>query len=621
MITVPEPPPGTLRLVRGTPNPNGARNAQLYLLVGDPTVAPIQEILPEPGLSLPKPRTDLAEQRFRLCVLHFNDLHGSISRVKPYGDSPVFSRMVWHLRSLRRRCENDPYAALVVMSAGDDLVGSVFDELLGDDPDSYIVHAGYRLYSAGGVDIALLGNHDLDSGTRLLAHAIRRDARFPLLAANLVGSSQLTGLCYPGALLVLKGVRVGIVGLTTPAEVKHRSAVEFQIVNPIRVAQHLLPTLRPLCDVLILVTHLGRSLAGHTATVLDAGDVELAESLPYGSVDLIVGGHTHEALNEQGLVATNIVNGIPIVQAGMLGRFLGEVSITVRLSGVAVTSARLSPVADLPVDEDFEREEVQPLIEIVRPLFSRELGHVADDPDLSTEAVRNDFAASELALVNFISDALVTRCRARGYEVDFAMIDSSSLRCGLPVGGPLTFGDWFNLMPFADNIRLCHMTGHQLKALLADNALRADRPGEPHTERGFVQFSWQIRYTLELGPSRRKAQASQILVDGIPLDDQLERSFLVVCNSFFREAAIAWERYATQQIELPLVNLREWPRIDTDLFLRDEMIDYIREHGGVTAEAGARRDGRLEIVQNISQFNRRNSIDVHHSQTQSHISS
>jgi 2',3'-cyclic-nucleotide 2'-phosphodiesterase (5'-nucleotidase family) len=213
-------------LVRGTPNPDGAKNAQLYLLVGDPTVAQIREIVPEPGLSLPKPRTDLAQQHFRLGVLHFNDLHGNISRVKPHGSSPVFSRMVGRLRSLRQRSESDPYAALLVMSAGDELIGSAFDELLGDDADSFTVHTGYHLYSAGGVDIALLGNHDLDTGTRLLAHAIRRDARFPLLSANLVGSSQLAGLYYPAALLVLKGVRVGIVGLTTPAQIKHRDEVE-----------------------------------------------------------------------------------------------------------------------------------------------------------------------------------------------------------------------------------------------------------------------------------------------------------------------------------------------------------------------------------------------------------
>jgi 2',3'-cyclic-nucleotide 2'-phosphodiesterase (5'-nucleotidase family) len=295
------------------------------------------------------------------------------------------------------------------------------------------------------------------------------------------------------------------------------------------------------------------------------------------------------------LSASNIVNGIPIVHAGKLGRFLGEVNITLNHSGAAVTNARLTPTSELPVDESFERNEVQPLIKKLHPLFTRRLGRVDTPPDLGTETIRNDFAASELSLANFITDALVIRCQALGYDVDFAMIDSSSLRCGLQAGTDLTFSDWFNLMPFADSIRLCHMTGHQVKAFLADNALRADRPGEPHTERGFVQFSQQVRYTVELGPTRCDSRAIEITVDNVPLDKQLERDFLVACSSFFREAAAAWEEHADQELGLPLVNVREWPRIDTDRFLRDEMIAYVCEREGVTKEGGARRDGRLRF--------------------------
>ncbi len=610
-MTAPNLSPGTLRLVRGAPNPLGAENAELYLLVGDPSRAPIEDVLPEERLTWPEPQIDLTDRPFRLRILHFNDLHGHISRITPFGDWPVFSRIVWQLRELRRRCERDPHSALLALSAGDDLIGSAFDELLGDDPESFIVHAGYDLYSAAGVDVGLIGNHDLDMGTHLLAHAIRRNARFPLLSANQDGSTRSAGLYFPAtllvlrqygskgpmtALLVLEGIRVGIVGLTTPAEIKRYHDLEFRVANPVQVARNLLPALRPLCDILIVLSHLGRTLVAHTATVLDAGDVELAQSLPRAGAHLIVGGHTHSVLNERGLTAANIVNGIPIVQAGMLGRFVGEVSITLRPWGAAVTSARLSLSADLPVDEDFERTQVQPLIRQVRPLFTRVLGRVADHRDLGTEAVRNDFAASESALTNFITDALVERCRGRGYDVDFAMMDSSSLRYGLPVGGELTFGDWFNLMPFADNVRLCHMIGGQLRALLADNALRADRPREPHTERGFVHFSRQIRYTIDLGPRRKAAQATQITVDGISLDEQLERTFLVACNSFFREPAANWEEYAIRRLKLRVINTHTWPHIDTDLFLRDEMIAYIREHGGVTEDAGARRDGRLTIV-------------------------
>jgi 2',3'-cyclic-nucleotide 2'-phosphodiesterase (5'-nucleotidase family) len=368
------------------------------------------------------------------------------------------------------------------------------------------------------------------------------------------------------------------------------------MANPLEVAHSLVPALRPLCDVLIVLSHLGHSLAGGTATVLDAGDVELAESLPPGSIDLIVGGHTHHALNENGLRVANIVNGVPIVQAGAQGRFLGEVDISVGRR-VTVTNARLTLVADLPVDEEFERLAVQPLLEQVRPLFSRSLGRVADHPDLGTDAVRNTFAASESALANFITDAIVARCHAEGHVVSLAAIDASCMYQGLPVGGELTFGDWFDLMPYADTVRLCQTTGRELQILLDDNARRADRPGEPHTERGFLQFSQQLRYTIELGESRSQARATEAVLDGVPLGEQMDSCLLIAFTSFCREAALPWERYASQTLGMPCTDLLEDEYTETDLLIRDEMIAYILEHGGVTVDGGARRDGRLTILE------------------------
>ncbi len=593
--THPPLPPGSLKLIKGTPNPRGAKNVQLFLFMGDPTQAPIHTIISAEAVFLPPRRADSLTHPFRLKVLHINDLHGHIARFTPHGSRPVFSKIVWRLRNLRKARDDDPYGAVLTVSAGDDLVGAVFDELLGDDPDTYTVHAGYRLYSAAGFDAGTFGNHDLDMGTGLLAYAIQQEARFPLLSANLVDCRRLAGLYYPAALMVIKGIRVGLIGLVTPAGIKSQLDAGLRVVNPIRVMHNLLPAMRPLCDVLIILSHLGYSLEAGTAAVSQAGDVELARSLPPGGVQLIVGGHTHNVLNEQGLSAYNIVNDIPIVQAGTLGRFLGEVDITVHHTA-AVTNVRLTPTADLPVDEKFEEQEVQPLVKLARPLFARKLGKVVNHPDLGTEVVRNAFAAGESALANFITEAMVRRCRVNGHNVDLAILDASNVRCGLPAGGKLTFGDWFNLMPFVDTIRLCRITGYQLKALLIDNAHRADRPGEPHTERGFLHFSRQVRYVIELGQSHRQTQATQITVNDIPIDEQLERSFLIACSSFVRQAAIAWERCSARQANLPLVDLHAWPRLDTDLFLRDELIAYIQEVGGVTKQGGAKRDGRVQII-------------------------
>jgi 2',3'-cyclic-nucleotide 2'-phosphodiesterase (5'-nucleotidase family) len=586
----------TLGLIKATANPHGADDCQLFLFTGNPTIASVREIIPDDGLILPPPRADLASRACRLKILHINDLHGHIVRFAMGGERPVLSRIVSRMREVRRQYQDDPDTAVLAMSAGDDLVGAIFDELMGDDSDSFALHAGYRLYSAAGIDASVLGNHDLDLGTDVLAQAIRKDARFPVLSANLVGCEQLTGLYYPAALLVTKGIRVGIIGLTTPGAVRQQPNSNLQVINPLRVIQNMLPAIRPICDVLIILSHLGYSLAAGTATVRDAGDVELARSIPRGSVHLIVGGHTHHILNEYGLTVDNIVNGIPIVQAGTLGRFLGEVDITVRHHATAVTNVRLTTSAQQSIDEQLEQENVKPLVEIARPLFTRSLGRVADHPDLSADAVNNSFAAGESALANFIADALVARCCTSKYDVDLALVDSSVVRTGLPVGGDLPFGVWFNLMPFADVLRIVWITGEQLQILVQDNAYRVDLPTEPHTERGFLHFSRQVRYRIEIGDSRKEIQVTGILVNDIPIEQQLDRSFQLVCSSFIRELAAPWENYARNTMGLPIMDLDLVSHLDTPLYLRDELVTYITENGGVTEAGGAKRDGRVQIV-------------------------
>ncbi|MFW5942200.1 MAG: bifunctional metallophosphatase/5'-nucleotidase [Chloroflexota bacterium] len=585
-----------LKVIRAQPNPMGMAGAQLFLFQGDATRGRVSEVVPAPDVTLPEKRDDLDDAVFRLKVVHINDLHGHIIRFQTDPGIPVFSRIVHRLRRLRTQARETENMAVLALSAGDDLVGTVLDELLGEDPASYEMHAGYHLYSAAGIDASAIGNHDLDMGSELLSHAIRTDAQFPILSANLTGSRYLQDAYYPAALFVVKGVRIGIIGLSTPAAIRPQADAGLHVVNPVQAAHNILPAIRPLSDVLIILSHLGYDLQSTTGSVSEAGDVELAQSLPPGSVQLIVGGHTHHVLNEQGLTANNIVNGIPIVQAGTLGTFVGEVDIMLRNGCSAVTNARLTPTANLEVDREFEEESVQPIVRKTEPYFVQPLGIVDDHPDLTTDAVRNLFSSEESALANFITDALVYRTRANGYNVDFAAIDTSCIRCGLPVGQELVFSDWFRLMPFPDAIRLCWLTGRQLQELLDDNARRADRPDEPHTERGFLQFSQHIRYTIERGQTRATAHAIDLTLNGRSIEEQWERSFLMACSNFTRRPARSWEAFARRYYEPRIFDLTQLPHLDPHLFLRNELVTYIKENGGVTKEGGARRDGRVRFI-------------------------
>jgi 5'-nucleotidase / UDP-sugar diphosphatase len=587
IFTSPPAADGVLTLVRGSANPSGVER---YLIVGDATRRPIQSIAPAPGVTLPPP--GVVHTLFRLKILHINDLHGHIARLtpgpRPQDAFPILPRIVWRVRQQRAAAARDARTGVLFLTAGDDISGSAFDDLLGRDVAGYQCHASYRLYAQAGVHAGCLGNHDLDMGPRLLAHAIRQEVNFPLLAANLTGDPDLGQVVHPAALLVVKGLRVGLIGLLTGAQVRQGAQGSLHVTDPLQTVRNLLPTLRPLCDVVIILSHLGYSQQGEFM-----GDVELARQLSPDDVHLIIGGHSHHALNENGLHPQNIINGIPIVQAGAQGRFLGEVTIT-HNSKTAVSNARLLDVATLPPDEEFEMDAVRPLLIRAQDHFRKPLGRVQTDDDCSDEAVRNDFAVGELALANFVSDALVQRCWRHRLNVDFAMINASVLCSGVTAGETLTYGDWFNVMPYADTIRLYRLSGQQIAELLQDNARRACRLGEPHTERGFVHFSHQVRYQIDLGDSRNTARATNMHIAGLPLGYLKQHTFLIASHTFFRESALAWEAWV-QQPALPLVNTRAWPYAETGLFLRAEIVAYIEAHGGVTAVGGARKDGRLQI--------------------------
>jgi 2',3'-cyclic-nucleotide 2'-phosphodiesterase (5'-nucleotidase family) len=323
--------------------------------------------------------------------------------------------------------------------------------------------------------------------------------------------------------------------------------------------------------------------------------MELARSLPPASVHLIVGGHTHTTLNEAGLSADNIVNGIPIVQAGKFGQFAGEVEISVHETAT-VTQARLRATIDLPTDDVFEHEHVRPLLAQMQTHRQRILGQVTGDDDLSADAVLNRLAAGESTLANFVTDALVCRCRAQGHAVDFAMIDATSINGGLRPGEALTFGDWFGVMPFSDTVCLLRLSGRQVAALLQDNARRVDRPGEPHTERGFLHFSAQVRYAIRLGAARGAADVEAIHLDGQPIATCLERTFVLATTSFLRGPAAAWEASIGARLSQPLFDLRDEPLEHTGLYVRDLLLDHIAAHRGVLPEGGAVRDGRLQVL-------------------------
>lgn len=321
----------------------------------------------------------------KLRIFHFNDMHNYIASGRGEADEThALSQMVKRVRAARAKAK--PGEAVLFLSCGDDRTGTALDKLLGDvEGRGFVSDPAYVAYSAAGVDAGAIGNHEFDHGARTLRRGIRNHARFPLLAANLHGCRELEAGrdVFPAAIGVAGDLRVALLGLVTPVAKHFRKAGDpgLALASPAAAAKELLPALAAHADVVLILSHCGFGEEFGPARKTDGwrfyiaeGDVTIARAIA-GLTEkpvLILGGHTHTVLNAAALDRDNVVGGIPILQAGAHGKYLGEAVLDLAAGAESRLSARLRATRtgdddgprgerDDDYDRDFESRVVDPL--------------------------------------------------------------------------------------------------------------------------------------------------------------------------------------------------------------------------------------------------------------------
>lgn len=634
--------PGQMIALAGTPNPQGGLD-QLYWLSGDALGQPIRSIAATEGKALPASGLAVG-QRHVLRLFHINDLHNHLTLPhKAKGDTHKFTQMMQRILPARQAAGAGE--TVLFFSAGDDHTGAIYDELVGWNEGEFVVDPAYRTYSAAGIDAAAMGNHELDRGAAVLRKGIQADARFPILSANLTGSRHLAaGRDYfPAAIALTKGLRIGLVGLTTPIDT-HTGTTEdpgLAVGNPLTAIAHLLPALASVTDAVIILSHLGygeasgRSGKAGAERDLGAGDIELARAAAKaapGHPVLIIGGHTHTVLNAAGLEPKNLVDGIAILQAGGHGSHLGEavwtIEKTAQGSRAEAPQARLHPIKgrddrvkadhadfakfehDGDFDAGFETRTVAPLLGLLAGKLAEQIGQIEENPAVTTAQVVAQRYVGECALANFMNDALIERSSTfPGGRVDVALFNATGLAAGIPANGPLTFQAWYDVMPFADSILVFELTGPEVKAMLDSNAKRIVRPTEltgdnavkldGYVSRGFLHFSSGLRYRIRLGDGVAAAEATDITIAGQALDLTGGKRYRVAFNSYVAAGAYgeAWNgKPIGGGVPGGVIgyDVTKLARHDTGLVYRNEIIAHIRSTRLVAA-AAARLDGRLQV--------------------------
>lgn len=625
-----------------TPNPEGAFD-QLFAFYGEvggmsPGAARVyvrSRTLP------PALRLSSGEERV-LRIFHFNDMHNNLTEFhSSRGNTHRFSQIVKRVNDARANAADNE--SVLFVSAGDDVTGTIFDELLGSDEASFITCPSYDAYSAAGLDVAVVGNHELDRGARMFELSVENSAAFPVLSANLYGSQFLDAADHPAAVIgVVNGIRVGFVGLTTIHESKlnPQGDPQFSGASPLETLETVLPAVARYSDVIVLLPHVGYDgeIDGVIRHPLDEGDLDLAEAasrITRGKPTVLIGGHTHTVLNANGLEV--ITNGVPILQAGEWGKNFGELEITLTAQGRSLAASYDytmhatkkrddrdpgNPLyeQDSDYDQVFDQTVMDPIIAQLDVVRAEVIGQSGSSTNITPEATRYDRYMGESAIANFLTDAIVSRSAnfpagpgGESQQVALAVFNSSAIISGIQTNSTITYDDWFNVMPYADHVVVTELSGQQLKDIIIDNAKRVVRDEElvenggtinvsGFISRGKLNFSSGVRYEISLGANPPyTATAQNITLFGDPIDTVLGDTYKVAWGDYIipngNEGWNGGQIGGGMPDGVTGLDLRGIDYNDTGLIFRNETVEFLRSSSGTIQELGAVKDGRVVVVE------------------------
>ncbi len=446
----------------------------LLLLACGPTVAPVPPTPPLDEVPSLRGREQAPPHRVVLSVIGTNDLHGHLETL------PTLAGYLANVRAARAQD-----GGVLLVDGGDMWQGTLASNMAEGAP----VVAAYNVLR---YDAAAIGNHEFDYGPvgpaatpqapsddprgALLARV--REATFSVLGANYLDATTGEPVSWPGVrrsvLLERAGVRVGIVGVGT---IETPSTTIAANVRDVRMAP-LAPTIETLArrlradgaHVVVVVAHAGAECRAlddpDDLSSCDRGEVlAVAQALPVGLVDVIVGGHTHKAVAHR-------VHGIAVIESWALGRAFGRVDLT--LENGQVVDQRIFPPRDLCtategtcVPGEYEGEAVVPSAEVaavVEPALAAAEARRREPLGVTlAEPLRRAYR-DESALGNWLAD-LMHEIRP---EADAALLNAGGVRADLDAG-PLTYGQLYEAFPFDNRFATVELSGAQLARIVAFN--------------------------------------------------------------------------------------------------------------------------------------------------------
>lgn len=258
----------------------------------------------------------IGAQTKEIVILHTNDTHSQIdpnpATASRNADEGGVIRRAAAIEDIRK---NNPNVLLV--DAGDFVQGTPYYNFFKGEVE-------VKMMNKMGYQAATLGNHEFDNGMEDLARILAM-ADFPIVCSNYeVKGTVLEPYVKKTLVIEQDGVRIGFLGIAVNPEglISKKNCEGIVFLDPVETANKYAAELRREgCDLVVVISHIGYSKED------TKGDRLVAKEST--DIDLIIGGHSHTALNGCVEVINKNGNPVKITQTGGRGFTLGRVNLEV----------------------------------------------------------------------------------------------------------------------------------------------------------------------------------------------------------------------------------------------------------------------------------------------------
>lgn len=419
--------------------------------------------------------SSIAPDRVQITILGTTDLHGNINPIDYYtnsADNRGFAKIATLIKRVRAEHPN-----VLLVDSGDTIQGSPLASYH-SRKNSAPPNPMMLVMSSLNYDAMAVGNHEYNFGLKVLEKA-RSEAKFPWLSANTYETATQKPHYKPYIVKEVAGVKVGILGLTTPGvpywdNAQNYAGLEFH--EPVSEARKWVPILREQekADVVVVAMHMGlgedlRTGELNTGAVPNENEaVSIAKEVP--GIDVIFMGHTHRE------VPSLYLNGVLLTQANHWGRHLARADLYLQRSSsgwrVYAKSARTIPADDRVEPDPEVTKLVEPYDRETQAWLSKTIGQSP------AELTAREARFRDTAILD-----LIQKVQLEAGKADVSMVASFNPEARI-AKGPVTVRDIAGLYVYENTLAVLEVTGQQLKDALEHSAkyYKSYEAGKPLSE-------------------------------------------------------------------------------------------------------------------------------------------